>query len=161
MRSKTGAYRSGLVMESDGDSKPAYRWNPVESRISPERLQRFREAYLSNGCNAVRAAIAIGMKPTTARANAHRLARAVKLQMQEALCAIGLDTATQAKKLAELLEAKKPLWNRKKERWDSFPDNAVRLEAVKEVNRLVNAYPAPKPDVEPTIVNVVIDPTTL
>jgi hypothetical protein len=81
--------------------------------------------------------------------------------MQEALCAIGLDTVTQAKKLSELLEAKKPLWNRKKERWDSFSDNAVQLEAVKEVNRLLNAYPAPKPDVEPITVNFVIDSTKL
>jgi hypothetical protein len=62
---------------------------------------------------------------------------------------------------AELLETKKPLWNRKKECWDSFPNNAVQLEAVKEVNRFLNAYPAPKLDVEPTIVNVVIDPTRL
>ena len=154
MRSKTGAYRSGLVMESDGDSKQAHRWNPVKSRISPERLQRFREVYLSNGCNAVRAAIAIGMKPTTAKANAHRFTRALRLQMQEALHAIGVDAVTQAKKLIELVDAKKPWWNRKKKRWDFFPDYAIQLEAVKEINRILNAYPAPRPDIDPITVNI-------
>jgi hypothetical protein len=141
-------------MESDGDSKQDPRWSPVESRISPERLQRFRQAYLSNGCNAVRAAIAIGMKPKTAQANAHRLARAVRLQMPEALHAIGLDVVTLAQKLAELLEAEKPLWNRKKKRWDYFPDHAIQLGVVKEACRLLNFYPAPKPAAEPITVNV-------
>jgi phage terminase small subunit len=46
-----------------------------EFHIKETRLARFREAYLANGFNAVRAAIAIGMKPKTAKANAHRLAR--------------------------------------------------------------------------------------
>jgi hypothetical protein len=157
MPRRTGAHRSGLVMESDGDRHS----KRLESRISPERLQNFREVYLSHGCNAVRTAIAIGVKPTSAKANAHRLARAVKLEMQEALDAIGMDTVAVAKKLAELLEAKKRIWNREEQKWDVFPDTTVQLEAVKEINRLLNTYPAPKPDIEPTTVTVVIDPTML
>ena len=153
LRSKAGADMSGLVMESDGDSKQGWRRRPIESRISPERLRRFREAYVSNGCNAVRAAIAVGMKPETAQANAHRLARAVRLQMTEALHAIGVDAVTLAKKLAELLEAKKPLWNRKKKRWEFFPNGAIQLEAVKEVCRLLNLYPGSKPSLEPITVD--------
>ena len=144
MRSRTRAYRSGLVMESDGDSEQDRHWKPVESRISPERLQRFREIYLSNGCNAVRAAIAIGMKPTSAKANAHRLASAVKLEMQEALYAIDVNPVTSAKKLKELLEAKKPVWNPRKRKWEFFPDNVLQLKALQEVFRLLNLYPAPK-----------------
>jgi hypothetical protein len=159
-RSKTGAHISGSVMESDGDSKRDHHSKPVESRISPERLQRFREVHLSNGCNAVRAAIAIGMKPTTAKANAHRLASAVKLEIQEALYAVGVDAVAVAKKLKELLEAKKPMWNPRKRKWDFFPDNAVRLKALQEVFRLLNLYPAPKPGVEPARLTV-IDSTKL
>jgi hypothetical protein len=92
--------------------------------------------------------MAIGMKPKTAQANAHRLARAVRLQTPEALYAIGVDAVTLAKKLAELLEAKKPLWNRERKRWEFFPNCAIQLEAVKEVCRLLNLYPGPKPSVE-------------
>ena len=99
--------------------------------------------------NAVRAAIAIGMKPTTAKANAHRLAHHVKLEMQEALYAIDVDVVTLAKKLDELLEAKKPTWNPRTREWDFFPDSALQLEAVKEILRLLNAYPASKPNIEP------------
>ena len=134
---------------------------PVESRISPERLQRFREVYLSNGCNAVQAAIAIGMKPTTAKANAHRYAREVKLEIQEALYAIEVDVVTVAKKLKELVEAEKPMWNPKERKWNFLTDFAVRLEALEKVIRLLNLYPAPKPEVEPTTVNVVINSAEL
>ena len=44
-RSNTGVYRSRLVMESDGNSSQDRAWKPAESRISPERLQRFRDIY--------------------------------------------------------------------------------------------------------------------
>jgi hypothetical protein len=94
-RSSYGAHGPiTVVMESDRDSTVGRSRNPVESRINPERLHRFREAYLSNGLNAVRAARYIGMRPKTAKANAHRLARALKLEMQEALHAIGMDSVT-------------------------------------------------------------------
>ena len=96
------------------------------------------------------------MKPATAKANAHRLAHAMKAEIQEALHAKGLDAIVVVKKLLELLEAKKPMWNPKTKRWDFFADSAVQLEALKAVLRLSNAYPAPKPYVEPAAAHLVI-----
>jgi hypothetical protein len=131
-------------MESDGGLKQDPHWKPTVSRISPERLQKFREAYLSNGCNAVRAAIASGMKPATAKANAHRLASAVKLEIQEALYATGVNAVTVARKLKKLVEATKYMWNPRKRKWECFPDGTVQLKALQEILRLLNIYPVPK-----------------
>jgi hypothetical protein len=45
----------------------------------------------------------------------------------------------------------------KKKSWDMFDDGHLQLEAVKELNRVDDSYPAPKPDAEPMTFELVID----
>jgi len=134
---------------------------PGPKQPNPETLAQFREAYLETGLNAYQAALRIGMKVSSARANAHRYARIVNLELKPALQAAGLTAEYRAKKLKQLCEAKTPKWNPKRQAWDLFDDGHLQLEAVKEINRVDDSYPAPKPEVEPTVVNVVINSAEL
>lgn len=114
----------------------------IKTQIKPDRLASFRAAYLENGLNAYQACIAIGISKSRARANAYKYARLVNLQLKEALRAIGVDEASQAADLKKLLRSK---------------SERIRLDAIKEVNRILDAYPAPKPDTEPMTFQLVID----
>jgi hypothetical protein len=114
------------------------------SRIAPERLEAFREAYIQTKGNAVRAARTIGMSPQNARVNAWRLVRALNIRVADALEMLGIDAVSQAKKLQFLREATMPKWNAGTEDWDIFLDSSTQLEATKEINRLRDEYPAKK-----------------
>jgi hypothetical protein len=94
--------------------------------------------------NAYRSALAAGYSPITAKANCHLLAREVRVKTAEALEACGCDGFSQAEKLIELREAKTVKWNPKKNRWDTFQDGDLQLRAVQEINKILDAYPAPK-----------------
>ena len=76
------------------------------------------------------------------------MAAPIRLEMAAALRATGLDEHSQAKKLAQLREARTVRWNAKKNKWDTFDDGDVQMRATQEVNRLLDAYPAPKEKVE-------------
>jgi len=97
------------------------------------------------------------MKASSARANAHRYARIVNLELKHAIRAAGMTAEYRAKKLKQLCEAKTSKWNPKKKSWDMFDDGHLQLEAVKELNRVDDSYPAPKPDAEPMTFELVID----
>jgi hypothetical protein len=97
-----------------------------ETRISETRLAEFREAYLTNDLNAYRACIAIGFTKGSAKRHAYRYARAVKLEIREGLEARGYGAA----KIVELFIK---LLNSNNER--------IRLDALKEVLAILNAYP--------------------
>ena len=114
------------------------------ARIAPERLEAFREAYIETRGNAYKAALAIGMKPSTAKAGAWRIVRALKLQVAEALEMLGIDAVSQARKLIALREARLVKWNPSEEQWDTFLDSSTQMEATKEINKLLDAYPAAK-----------------
>jgi hypothetical protein len=83
-----------------------------------------------------------GMKPKGAEARVHSSLRPINAEMQKALRAVGVDESNQA-------EALKKLRLSKSER--------IRLDTIKEINRLLDAYPAPKTDVEPMTFQLVID----
>jgi hypothetical protein len=128
-----------------GPTRTGPRGQPVEfrpSKIDPHKLQSFREAYFTNRGNAYRAAIAIGIEPKLAKAHSWELARAVNVQLGEALAVMGVDAMSQAKQLIRLLRSK---------------NERIRLDAIKEINRIFDAYPAPKPNVEPITFELVID----
>lgn len=114
------------------------------SRIAPERLEAFREAYIQTKGNAARAARAIGMSPALAKSEAWRLVKALNVRVADALEMLGIDAVSQAKKLLFLREATMPKWNAGTEDWDIFLDSSTQLEATKEINRLRDEYPAKK-----------------
>jgi hypothetical protein len=64
------------------------------------------------------------------------------VQLGEALAVMGVDAMSQAKQLIRLLRSK---------------NERIRLDAIKEINRIFDAYPAPKPNVEPITFELVID----
>lgn len=102
--------------------------------------------------NAYRSAIAAGYTPITAKANCHILARRCKVKAAEALQAMGCDGFSQAEKLLRLREARTVRWNpvkyngkkQKRGGWDTFDDGDLQLRATQEINRVLDAYPAPK-----------------
>jgi hypothetical protein len=83
-----------------------------------------------------------GMKPGDAKGGVHGLARPINAEMQKALRAVGVDEANQAEALKKLRVSK---------------SERIRLDAIKEINRILDAYPAPKTDVEPMTFQLVID----
>ena len=122
------------------------------SKISAERLEAFREAYIQTRGNASKAARQIGMNPKLAAANAWRLVRAIKLQVAEVLEMYGIGAVSQARKLMQLQEARLVKWNPGEEQWDTFLDSSTQMEATKEINRLRDEYPAskrPTPEMPP------------
>jgi hypothetical protein len=119
------------------------------SKIKPEKLEAFREAYLSNGGNAYKAGLAIGMSQGMARARSWRLVRAADFKVADVLELLGHGAERQARKLMYLSDATLPKWNPSKERWDIFEDHGTQMEAVKEINRLRDEYPAPKKPAPP------------
>jgi hypothetical protein len=50
-----------------------------------------------------------------------------------------------------------PKWNPAKGQWDMFPDFTAQLEALKQIARLLNLYPAEPSQVEPDQVTVIVD----
>ena len=58
-----------------------------------------------------------------------------------------LTDGKRAEKLADLMAAKKAVWNPQRKKFHLFEDGDLQLRTVQEVNRLKNQYPAPK---EPT-----------
>lgn len=122
------------------------------TRIKPEKLEAFREAYIANGGNAYKAGLAIGMSQGMARARSWRIVKAANFKVADVLELLGHGAERQARKLMNLSDATMPKWNPNKERWDIFEDHGTQMEAVKEINRLRDEYPAPKkpaPPVEP------------
>src|ERR1700732_1069908 len=96
-------------------------------QIPEETLTVFLAAYIAHGFNGTEAGIAIGMKPRTAHANAHRYVAAIRnrLSMQQTLARAGLDRTKIAEKLAQLIDSKEPKWNAAHEDWDSFDDTTA------------------------------------
>jgi len=130
--------------------KPA---DPVEQEGANPRQASFDVFYLNGGLdflpgNAYKSAIAAGYSPNTAKSKCHILARRARVKVAAALEALGCDGFSQATQLLELREAKTVRWNQKREKWDEFEDADVQLRATQEVNRLQDAYPAPKEKVE-------------
>lgn len=110
-----------------------------------DRQAKFREHYLQSG-NALQAAKDAGYSEATALSDSYRMAREIRVGIAEALRARGLDEVSQAKKLGELQQARAVKWNSKKEKFVAFHDADVQLRATQEINRLLDAYPAPKED---------------
>lgn len=127
-------------------------------QIPEERLALFLAAYLANEFNSTKAAMAIGMSESSARANAHRYTRAIRSRIttQQALAAQGLTADFVARKLARLANAQMPKWNPSEEDWNHFDDGDLQLRATVEVAKLSNAYPAEK-NFEPVTVNINFD----
>jgi hypothetical protein len=109
---------------------------------SGEKIQQFTVLFLSNGCNAVRACVAMGMKEKTARAHAYLYRRLARLSLADALRAHGLDEIEIAKKLKTLC------FGRNKD---------IALRAIREANKILGAYPAEKSAVDRVTVNVIVD----
>jgi hypothetical protein len=107
------------------------------------RQEKFRELYLQTG-NAFQSAKDAGYADATAKTDSWRMARAIRLSLADALRARGIDEVSQAKKLAKLQRARTVKWNSANEEWDKFGDSDVQFRATQEINRLLDAYPAPK-----------------
>lgn len=133
--------------------------------VADPRRTKFSEFYRNGGPdfragNAYRSALAAGYSPATAKSNCHLLARDINVAAADALRALGCDAFSQARKLLRLQQAKTVKWNpqkfpgtrgTKKRKgkaprggWDAFDDGDLQLDATKEINRLLDAYPAPK-----------------
>jgi hypothetical protein len=126
-------------------AKRVGRSRKAELEIDP-REARFREFY-DQGLSAKQAALRAGYSAPMAHSKSYLLAQRVKRTVAERLIARGCDADSQAGKLIALREAGAVKWNTKKERWDQFQDNDVQLRATQDINRILDAYPAPK---EPT-----------
>lgn len=127
-------------------SRPNAQNNAEE--LNP-RQARFEQYYRNGGPdfpagNAYKSALAAGYSATTAKAKSHLLARRANVKTAEALTLLGRDGFSQALKLIALSEAQLVKWNASDEDWDTFDDGHLQLEAVKEINRLLDEYPAPK-----------------
>jgi hypothetical protein len=81
----------------------------------------------------------------------------VIFSMQQALGAAGLDPVKIAEKLAQLIHCLEPKWNPAEKHWDFFDDTTAQLEAIRQVARLLNLYPAEPSSVEPEQVTVIVD----
>jgi len=139
---------------------------PAEQEGANPRQASFDAFYL-NGApafrpgNAYKSAIAAGYSANTAKSNCHILARRASIKVALALEALGCDGFSQAAKLLELREAKTVRWNQKTEEWDEFGDADVQLRATQEINRLQDAYPAPKEKVEDSRPITIVFPKSL
>lgn len=170
-----------------GKPKTSRRPQPRKSQGSEKqeglnpRQALFEQFYRQGGPefppgNAYRSAIAAGYTPITAKANCHILARKCNIKTAEALIAMGCDGFSQAKKLLTLREAKTVKWNpdkfpgrrATKKRagtfkhggWDLFEDSSTQLDATKEINRILDSYPAPKQPTEPVHPVTIIWPSS-
>lgn len=137
-----------------------------EPRGLNPRQASFDSFYLRGGHdfrpgNAYKSAIAAGYSPNTARSKCRILARRASVKVAAALEALGCDGFSQATKLLELREAKTVRWNQKSEEWDEFEDADVQLRATQEINRLQDAYPAPKEKVEDTRPITIVFPSDM
>lgn len=72
---------------------------------------------------------------------------------ESALREAGIDETLLAKKLKELLEAKRPWWNPKKQAFDLFPDDRARLAALRLAFKILGSYPAEREDNELLVIN--------
>lgn len=145
-KSKPPKARSPKNPNSPRARKPAVS---AESKGMNPQQASFDAFYINGGPdfrpgNAYQAAIAAGYSPATAKSNCHILARRASIRVLAALEARGCDGFDQANKLLALREARTVRWNPKKNRFDQFTDNSTQLEATKEINRILDAYPAPK-----------------
>jgi len=140
--------------------------DPVEQEGANPRQASFDVFYLNGGLNfspgnAFKSAIAAGYSSATAKSNCHILARRASIKVARALEALGCDGFSQAAKLLKLREAKTVRWNQKTEQWDEFKDADVQLRATQEINRLQDAYPAPKEKVEDSRPITIVFPKSL
>src|SRR5579864_8628919 len=136
-----------------GKNKTRKAAGSAEQEGANPRQASFDAFYLNGGPNfspgnAYKSAVAAGYSSATAKSNCHILARRASIKVNIALGALGCDGFSQASKLLELREAKTVRWNQKREKWDEFGDADVQLRATQEINRLQDAYPAPKEKVE-------------
>lgn len=98
--------------------------------------------------NAYRSALDAGYRESTAKAKSFEFARAVRIPIADALRARGIDEVSQAQKLAQLQAARCVKFNPELGEFEDFDDGDVQMRATQEINRLLDAYPAPKqPDV--------------
>lgn len=106
-------------------------WQIVaESKTNEVRLASFRKAYLENGMNAYRAGLAIGMKPRNAKEHSHRYARLIKIEIREALTAMGYGPEKLTKLFVSCLNAK---------------SKSIRLQALDRAFKVRDDYPVPIP----------------
>lgn len=105
--------------------------------------------------NAYQSALAAGYSATTAKAKSHLLARRARIKTSQALEALGCDGFRVASKLVALMDAKTVKWNPGEEDWDVFEDNHIQLAATQEVNKVQDAYPAPKESGDHTPIQIV------
>lgn len=138
----------------------------VEQEGANPRQASFDAFYLNGGPdfrpgNAHKSAVAAGYSPNTAKSKCHILSRRARVKVVAALEALGCDGFSQATKLLELRKAKTVRWNQKKEQWDEFEDADVQLRATQEINRLQDAYPAPKEKVEDSRPITIVFPKSL
>jgi hypothetical protein len=161
--------------KTDSFDPPETRWTKVDNgnggdlqpyepprkrhKLTTERLTQFLALYIEHDFNAVDAAIALGMSPESAHSHAHDYVRAIRhnVTIQQAFRRVGLVPMRVADKLNKLMDAKEPKWNQKTEQWDHFENTRAQLEAIKQVARLMNLYPAEPKDGDGQTVNVIID----
>lgn len=124
-------------------AKPGRARNSRRSLRDERRRAKFRERYLATG-NAYQSARDAGYAESTARTKSWELARSIRIEIGDALRARGLDEVSQARKLEKLQNAKCVKWNANAEDWDTFEDGDIQMRATQEINRLLDAYPAPK-----------------
>lgn len=140
----------------DRSSTPAAPKNPTEAEkprgVNP-REALFEVYYRDGGPGfrvgkAYRSALAAGYSPITAKPNCRLLGRKARVHVAEVLQALGVNGFSQAKKLLELREEKTVRWNSKREKWDTFEDVDVQLRTDQEINRILDACPAPRESID-------------
>jgi hypothetical protein len=130
---------------------------PAAPKTRDEQLVAFLAAYLDNGFNAVQACISIGM--SASNAHAHRYLKACRhnAAIQKALDAVGLDPIFVAQRIRKLALAKEVKWNLRSKKWNVFENTTAQLEALKQINRLRNLYPAEPATQDPVTINFIFD----
>ncbi|MFZ1007893.1 MAG: hypothetical protein WAN65_13715 [Candidatus Sulfotelmatobacter sp.] len=115
----------------------SHEWQPAE-----EKIVIFTQKYLEHKCNAVAACVSMGMTRRSALANAWYYKRKARIQIADALRALGYSEGDNAARLIALAKQR---------------NKSESLKAVKEVNRVFGAYPAEAPATPPLTINIVMD----
>jgi phage terminase small subunit len=140
------ARRAGMTMTKDKATKPARMAKAGTSKAAASHRKRlFVEAFITNGGNATRAAIAAGYSPKTAEQQASRLLTDVKVsgvlekRRAEALAKVSLTTERTLRGVAQLAYSDlRKLYNedgvlKKPHEWDDDMAAAVAMMEVKEL----------------------------
>lgn len=78
-----------------------------------------------------------GYSSASAKSNCVDLARKVRVSLEEAARARGIDEAFVLNKLHELSESKTPKWNAETKTWDEFEAGNIQLEAVEKLAEIL------------------------